>query len=98
MSNQLKLTVLALLAIGTTGAKAEAATWGVAELLEAQAASAEHFKSSLGETLFGQITGLTVDLNAQKIAAKATVRYTENGAAKTVSYFCHVHGNAIDCH
>lgn len=94
MKNISLLTISVL----TFGQFSFAGTWGAAELLEAQKASVEHFKEKMGTTLFNEILGFTIDLNAQKIAANAKIRYMENGAEKSVGYFCHTHGSEIDCH
>lgn len=93
--------VFALFGVGLLGNIAQAAPWGwgAKELLIASEAATQHFKESLGQAQFDKITGIAVELNAQKIAAKAKITYLDGGASKTVSYFCHEHEvNEIDCH
>jgi hypothetical protein len=91
-------TILALMLGVMVSTHAMADLWGPEELLEASKAATETLKSKLGETAYLGIQGITIELNAQKVAAKAKVTYADQGQVKTVSYFCHTHDTLIDCH
>lgn len=92
-----KLLMLATLAIVFASIESWAATWGVKELHMAAEIATDYFKSKQGEAAYNAITGVNVELNSQKLAAKAKITYN-NGTVQTASYLCHEHSGEIDCH
>lgn len=94
-----KIILGAAIALATASQTSHAATWGVKELLASTTEVTEHFKAEMGETVYNSITGVAVELNAQKIAAKAKITYRENNKTEVASFFCHEHeAGVIDCH
>lgn len=77
----------------------QAASWGVKELLISSQVVTDYFKTEMGAGAYNAITGVSVELNAQKIASKAKITYIKDGKPTVASYFCHEHeADAIDCH
>lgn len=91
-------TLLTFMAVFALQTNASAATWGVAELLDASKAATDTLKAKLGPSAYGAVVGISMELNSQKLGAKANITYTDQGQTKSVSYFCHEHGGDIDCH
>lgn len=94
---KIKLILCGLISVAVASTTTHGANWGVKELQLASQTATEHFKTTLGEALYEKITGIAVDLNAQKVAAKAKITYNDGGV-KSASYFCHEHDDEIDCH
>lgn len=77
----------------------EDADWGVKELEQAVQSANVAFLEKHGATLYAAISGFAIERTVQGNTAKAKVSYKDgSGALVTASFFCHAHGNGIDCH
>lgn len=98
----MKFTIVALTGLWLIStplfADEDAALWGAKELLAASQASTEALREHAGQSAYDAISALSIERSSQGNSAKAKLTYMVGSEKKTASYFCHAHGDAIDCH
>lgn len=72
--------------------------WGAEELRTAGDSAFPAFKAKLGDAAYANITEYRVKLSTQKNSARVYVTYTSGAEELIEKFFCHNHGDEIDCH
>lgn len=88
--------LVGLFAVSSFGVDAE--VWGPEQLQEASDAAYGEFQKVLGKEAYATISGFSIQRKSQGNAADVKFTYGKTTPPSTKSFFCHVHGSAIDCH
>ena len=92
-------TLALLAAFGLTVSSFASTPWGSEEMKVAGAASFTAFEMTVGADKLDAITEYRVKMSSQKNSARAYITYKDaNGEDVTEKFFCHNHGDEIDCH